>query len=133
MTVASIASLSRSIDCNRLEQAVEHTHLDPPIVSSLGRLIGAELLGQVTPVRARPRHPQQRIEEAPPLAARAALALTTARHERCHLFPLIVPQNLAVHRQPPKVSVESDLPPRGNPQPLNCHDNLSLSSDNGRK
>lgn len=103
---------------DRLEHAVEHAHLDPAIVAPLGRLIGAEPLRQVTPAPAGPRHPQQGVEEAPPVAARAALALAAARNERLHLLPLIVPQNLAVHRRPPKVSVESDLQSGGKPRIL---------------
>jgi general stress protein YciG len=39
---------------------------------------------------------------------------------------LVVSKYLAIHRQPPKVSVESDLTCEGNPTSLICHHSLKL-------
>ena len=72
----------------------------------------------------RRRHPQQGVEEAASVAARTALALAAVRHERPHLLPLIIAQNLTLHRRPPKASGESDLQRNGNPKRLNCYYSL---------
>ncbi|ACL94758.1 hypothetical protein CCNA_01293 [Caulobacter vibrioides NA1000] len=80
---------------HRLEQAVQHAHLDPAVIAALGGLVGAKPLGQVTPAPARARHPQQRVHEQAAIAARAALALATAGHEQLDPRPLVVPKNLA--------------------------------------
>jgi hypothetical protein len=82
---------------------LEHTHLDPAVVAPLGGLIRTKpIRGQVAPSRAQAGHPKQSIEEAPTVAARTSLAFPATRHEWLHLLPLIVAQNLAVHRQLPK-------------------------------
>jgi hypothetical protein len=40
----------------------------------------AETFGQITPKPARPRHPQQRIDERPVVAAQTALTRPAAQH-----------------------------------------------------
>ena len=78
-----------------LEDPVEHTVFNPPIVSALHSLMRPEALGQITPAPAGPGHPQQCIEKPPAIAAWTALALPTAWHEGLKPSPLIVAQHFA--------------------------------------
>jgi hypothetical protein len=80
---------------DRLEDAVQHTHPDPTIVALLGPFIRPKPLGQVAPAPTGSGHPQQSINEQPTVAAKAALTLAAAWHERLDSCPLIVPKNFA--------------------------------------
>lgn len=103
------------------KQSIEHAHLDPAIIASFRRLIRAKALRKITPTRARARYPQQRVKETSAITARTALAFTAARNELLDLLPLIIPKYFSSRStspskaDPPKVSLESDLPPVGNP------------------
>lgn len=100
MTVASSMTHSRSGSAATASNRRFSTlHLDPVIMSPLGRLIGTEPLRQIAPAPTRPRHPQQGAHEQATVAARTPLALATARHERLNPRPLIVPKNFAFHQR----------------------------------
>src|SRR5690606_22700312 len=81
----------------RLEDAIDHTLLDPAIIASLGGLIRSEPLRQVAPAPPRTRQPQKRIKKSPAITARTPLALAASRHKLTQHFPLIVPEYLAFH------------------------------------
>lgn len=69
---------------------------DPAIVAALHRLMVAEAFGQIAPAAARAGHPQQRVDEAPVVAARPALAGSAARHKILQPLPLIVAQRIHI-------------------------------------
>lgn len=95
-----------------LENPVDHTLLDPAIITALGRLIRPELLRQITPTTARTRQPQQRIQKMPAIAARATLALASARHKIPQPLPLIVPKNFTSQASLQKPALKHKSYPR---------------------
>ena len=56
----------------------------------------AEAFGQIAPAPARARHPQERVDKAPVVAARPALAGSSARHKVAKPLPLIVAQRIDI-------------------------------------
>src|SRR5690606_22113509 len=97
---------------------VEHPHLDPAVVAPLGRLIGTEpFFGQIAPASTRTGHPQQGVEEPPPVTARTALALATTRYKRFDPFPLIVAKNLSFHADLQKPAWNLICPLKRSPKP----------------
>jgi hypothetical protein len=106
------------------QHVVENAHLNPAIVTPFHGLIPAEPFRQITPAPARTGHPQQRIQKPTVVGARPALTLGPARYKTFDALPLIVPKSIAIHRWSPKISLESDLPPLGNPKFLNRHHDL---------
>jgi len=96
-----------------LEHLVQHTHPDPAVIALLGPLKRAEPLRKIAPSRPGPGHPQQSVDEQPPIAARAALALAPARHKRLDPSPLIVPKNLAFQSRLQKAALNQNYRFRG--------------------
>jgi hypothetical protein len=84
--------------CQDRQHVVEHTHLDPAIITSLHYGVVAKPFRQVTPATARTRHPQQRIQKQPVVRARTALAFRSSGHKPFDPIPLIVPKRIAIHR-----------------------------------
>jgi hypothetical protein len=107
--------------CQNSQHFIEHAHLDPAVIAPLDRAIVAQILGQIAPATARAGHPEKRVQKFAVIRARPTLTLGTAGHEYLDPFPLVVAKHIAIHRQSPKISVESDLLPFGNPHSLNRH------------
>jgi hypothetical protein len=100
-----------------LEHRVQDTHLDPPVIAPLHRVIIAKPLGQISPPPAGARHPQQGIEKTPIVRARSALALAAPGNQRFEPLPLIVPKLIDSrdHDRSPKISLESRFAQKRNP------------------
>ncbi len=96
MTVASSIAHSDRFGNDRLEHTVQNAHPDPAVVALFGpahRDRSAPGRSRLAATRA--RHPQQRVDEQPTIAARSPLALPATGHERLDPLPLIVAQNFA--------------------------------------
>ncbi|ERM03539.1 hypothetical protein Q644_01195 [Brucella intermedia 229E] len=108
----------------RLEQAFQNTHLDPAVIASLDGLVIAIMLRQIAPAPAGAGHPDQRFDKSAVVGTRTPPPFASSWNERLDSRPLFGTQPINIHDQPPKVSLESDLLPVGNPKSLNRHYSL---------
>ena len=83
-----------------MEEPVDMVCSQPSIVPCLDRVDVAVALWQVAPASAGTGHPKQRVEELPPVRARAPLAPASTGYQLAKPLPLAVCQILARHQRP---------------------------------
>ena len=85
-----------------LKHRIEHACLHPAPVATKHAVPFAVLIGKVTPLRPRPRHPHHPLEIAPVILCRATPAPPFGRQQRPNDCPFLVryPNPLAQHRLP---------------------------------
>ena len=73
------------------------------------------MLRQVSPWRSSPGNSQDRVEEFPVVCGRTASIPNFTGKHRPNPFPLLIAQSVSFQAGAPFASLESDLPPKGNP------------------
>lgn len=74
----------------RFEHRVEHTGLDPSSVAGENAVTLARRIGQLTLLRARPRHPHHTVERAPVVLRAPTPVTTLGRQQRTDQRPLVI-------------------------------------------
>jgi hypothetical protein len=90
-----------------VEQAVGQAALQPSVIPPFDRLKGAEIRRQVLSSRPGARHPEQRVDKAPIVRPRPALALAATGDQRQNSRPLIITQNVPIQNYLPKYRLGS--------------------------